>query len=358
MTADYLHVPIGDLRALSPDWLSTALARSHPGAVVSAAQVMDATAGTTTRVRLKLAYSAGSGPERVFVKAQGRLGHRLMLLVIGMLNAEARFYACADTMAGMVPVLMPVGYAAATDRRTLSSVVVLEDITAGGATPNIATTPLDVDTVGRGVDALSRLHARYWAGTDAYRRMSWLPVARTTPGWAFTIFGGTRKGIGKAAAHGLDLPAAAQSPAQLTTLYRRAITDVRAGPRTVLHGDTHIGNTFTAADGDLGFLDWQLVRRGSWQHDLAYFVTSALTVADRAEHEAALLRRYLRGLAGTGVAAPTWDEAWARYRRCAPYGLAIWLATLGWSDYQSDEVSLATAARFASAFVDHRCGQR
>jgi hypothetical protein len=350
MTSDRLQVPGSALRSLSPSWFTRAVRARYPGAVVSRVEVLNVSRGTTTRVRVKLSYSQGQGPGQVFVKAQGRLGHRLMLLAIGMLYAEARFYAQVQDL----PVPVPSLVAAATNRSTLSSVVVLEDITTTGARPNIATSPLAVHTVADGVDALARLHGRYWRGSDAGRAMSWLPTARMTPGWAFSMFAGTRRGIPKALNLGMALPTVARSARRLTALYARSIADTRGGETTVLHGDTHIGNTYVGPDGRLGFLDWQLVRRGAWQHDLTYFVTSALTIADRVEHERALLGRYLNGLAAAGVAAPDWEQAWRSYRRALPYGLTIWLATLGWSDYQSDAVSLATAERFASAFADHR----
>jgi aminoglycoside phosphotransferase (APT) family kinase protein len=62
--------------------------------------------------------------------------------------------------------------------------------------------------------------------------------------------------------------------------------------QTLLHGDPHIGNTYLLADGDLGFLDWQVARRGNFSLDLGYFLQGALTTDDRRIAERQLLQEY------------------------------------------------------------------
>ena len=61
---------------------------------------------------------------------------------------------------------------------------------------------------------------------------------------------------------------------------------------TLLHGDPHIGNTYVLPGDEVGFLDWQVVRRGNWSQDVGYFLVSALTVADRRESEPELIEAY------------------------------------------------------------------
>jgi len=130
----------------------------------------------------------------------------------------------------------------------------------------------------------------------------------------------------------------------------------RRGPQTLLHGDPHPGNTYALPDGTTGFYDWQLVRSGSWAHDVGYFLVSGLAVADRRSHERALLGGYLAALtsalARRGVAAPTAGEAWAAYRRTPVFGLGSWLQTLAAGSFQPVEVCLATLERFAAAYRD------
>jgi aminoglycoside phosphotransferase (APT) family kinase protein len=124
------------------------------------------------------------------------------------------------------------------------------------------------------------------------------------------------------------------------------------GTMTLLHGDAHVGNTYLLPGNAVGFYDWQHPRIGSWEHDVGYFLVSALAIEDRRSHERELIDRYLAGLAKTGVQVPSHAEAWLRYRRTPAYGLGVWLTTLGVKNYQRHENSLACIERFAAASMD------
>jgi aminoglycoside phosphotransferase (APT) family kinase protein len=50
----------------------------------------------------------------------------------------------------------------------------------------------------------------------------------------------------------------------------RYLNTFARSPQTLLHGGPHIGNTYVLPDGEVGFLDWQVVRRGDWSLDLGY----------------------------------------------------------------------------------------
>ena len=67
-------------------------------------------------------------------------------------------------------------------------------------------------------------------------------------------------------------------------------------PRTVLHGDVHVGNTYFVPGQRGGVLDWQLMLHGSWVVDVGYLLTSALEPDVRARHERDLLAEYLARL--------------------------------------------------------------
>ena len=50
---------------------------------------------------------------------------------------------------------------------------------------------------------------------------------------------------------------------------------------------------------------------------------------------------------------PSPDEVLLRYRASVAHGLAIWMATLSGGDaWQSPEICLALAQRYAAAFLD------
>jgi aminoglycoside phosphotransferase (APT) family kinase protein len=101
-------------------------------------------------------------------------------------------------------------------------------------------------------------------------------------------------------------------------------------------------------DDDVGFLDWQVVRRGHWSQDVGYFLQGALTHADRRAAERELIASYA-GELGRWVSPA---DAWQWYRGSPAYGLAIWLSTLGTDGYQPQDVSLELAVRYAAAFVE------
>jgi aminoglycoside phosphotransferase (APT) family kinase protein len=134
-------------------------------------------------------------------------------------------------------------------------------------------------------------------------------------------------------------------------LWASYLQTLTIGPQTLLHGDPHIGNTYTLAGGEVGFLDWQVVRRGNWSHDVGYFIQSALDEDDRRRHEAELVEDYRRALDIAPASRPGADDAWLRYRATPVHGLTMWIVTL-LSDVHAPERSLALASRYATAFAD------
>jgi aminoglycoside phosphotransferase (APT) family kinase protein len=118
---------------------------------------------------------------------------------------------------------------------------------------------------------------------------------------------------------------------RIWSAFSALVAAVDTGPPTLLHGDVHAGNVFYADGGTRGgLLDWQLSLRGNWSLDVGYILQTALTPEQRAGHERELLRGYLARLNALGVPdAPTFDEAWLRFRQSALYGIAMWLITPG-----------------------------
>jgi aminoglycoside phosphotransferase (APT) family kinase protein len=136
-------------------------------------------------------------------------------------------------------------------------------------------------------------------------------------------------------------------------IWARYIRTLTAAPQTLLHGDPHIGNTYVLPDDTVGFLDWQMVRRGNFSLDLGYFLQGALTIEDRRNHERDLVGEYRRALSLPDDEMPTAEEIWLRYRASVAHGLAIWIATLSGGDaWQRPEICLAFAQRYSAAFVD------
>jgi len=64
-------------------------------------------------------------------------------------------------------------------------------------------------------------------------------------------------------------------------------------PTTLLHGDTHFGNSYLLPGGRVGLLDWQLLNRGRWSHDVTYLLVTALDIESRRAHERELIGHHL-----------------------------------------------------------------
>ncbi|HET6952717.1 MAG TPA: phosphotransferase [Acidimicrobiales bacterium] len=332
---------------MTPAWMTAALARRHPGAVVEDVTVVLRDDGTNRRARLGLTYAAGHGPATVFVKAHDP-ARRLVHLRNGNLFGEARLFASSAPLG----VEHPVVHKAVVDRMRLDFLLVMEDLVARGADPRDATRPMSVDQVAHGLRGLARLHSRYWGfSARTHPGLRWVKTWKPTKGWQVGLRRRVPTGLERGAG---DLPAevTGYDGDEIVGLWARVVSTLATGPTTLLHGDAHIGNTYVLPDDDVGFLDWQVVRRGGWYQDVGTFLIGALTEDDRRRSEAELVEEYRGALDVPGSQPPSAGEAWLRYRASAAYGLAIWLSTLGTDGYQRRDVSLALARRFSSAFVE------
>ena len=80
-----------------------------------------------------------------------------------------------------------------------------------------------------------------------------------------------------------------------------------AEPWTLLHGDYRLDNVLFRPNGEMVVLDFQGLGSGRPAVDVAYFITTALTVEHR-EHEESLLRSYHDALVAAGVSSYSFDE--------------------------------------------------
>jgi aminoglycoside phosphotransferase (APT) family kinase protein len=176
---------------------------------------------------------------------------------------------------------------------------------------------------------LAGLHAANWGRTDLEAAFDWLETStrgNTANWWT----GGGREAF----EHELQEPykAKALGPLRhsvdgLFAAFARLQQDSAASPRTVLHGDTHIGNCYLLPDGTGGLLDWQLMRIANWANDVAYTLMTALDVEERRKGERDLVRHYVDELASRGVQPPAWEDAWTLYRAQMVWGIVAWMVT-------------------------------
>jgi aminoglycoside phosphotransferase (APT) family kinase protein len=141
-------------------------------------------------------------------------------------------------------------------------------------------------------------------------------------------------------------------------VWKPFVRTLTVGPTTLLHGDAHVGNTYLLPDGDVGFLDWQVARRGNFALDLGYFLQGAITTEDRRNYERALLEIYRDALALPADELPSADEIWLRYRASVAHGLTLWLCTASAGElWQRPDIALALAQRYSAAYEDLQTAQ-
>lgn len=332
---------------VSAEWMTKAIVQRCPGARVAEVRLLTRDDGTNRRARFALSYAEGAGPERVFLKAHTP-HHRLVHLRNGNLFNEARLFSAEVPL----PLEHPHVYRSVVDWLRLDFLLVMEDLLCRGADPRDATRPLSVAQAANGLRSLAKLHSRYRGfSPGSHPQLRWVKTWKPTAGWQVGLRKrvpvGLTRGAGQLRDEVMDF-----SGDEIVDIWARYVASLSRRPMTLLHGDAHIGNTYTLPDGNVGFLDWQVLRRGEWSQDVGYFLIGALTVEDRRRNEIALLEEYRAALDVPGSERLSMDEIWLRYRATPAYGLAIWMSTLGTDGYQSREVSLALAQRFATAFVE------
>lgn len=345
MTLAQLSIPQG-WDGITPGWMTTALATHHPGAVVDGVRVALRDDGTNRRARLELTYSEGSGPATVFAKAVDPAHAELVALTSGLFH-EPRLFASGV----LLPLDHPTVYAALIDEERSDFLMIMEDVVARGGDPRDSTRPMTVEQAAAGVRGLARLHSAYWGdrltGNPA---LGWVEPFVAFEGMQYAPLHIARERLGESVAAEI---LALNGEELFIDIWARYIGTLTTSPQTLLHGDPHIGNTYVLPDNDVGFLDWQMVRRGNWSLDLGYFLQGALTIEERRRSERELLQEYRDALRLPSDEMPSHEDVSLRYRASVAHGLAIWMATLSGGDaWQRPDICLALAQRYAAAFTD------
>lgn len=333
------------LENVTADWLTSALGARFPGVVVRRVTTLQVQQCFATNVRLRLEYErtghSARPPETLFLKA----GFGRDLLSPLFASAYAREVVFYRSIADLLLVNRPACYFAATDESG-QSVLLLEDLLARGATIGSPMSPLSPEAAGSGLRQLARLHALWWESPALSRLEPYPGVLR--PIVRQLLSGESwRRSIDRPSARWI--PGRLRDAAVMRTAVEAAWRHNEQRPHCLLHGDAHVGNMFIDRDGDIGFIDWQAVSRGSWAYDVTRFLVGGLDVEDRRAHERSLLAGYLDALKHVGARPPTWDAAWLEYRRNTVHGLR-WITSPP-GNYAEDYIG-AYARRFGTAVDD------
>ncbi|WP_081290259.1 GNAT family N-acetyltransferase [Mycobacterium asiaticum] len=326
--------------------MTAVLAVRHPGCTVAAVKVTTRDDGTNRRARLQMTYSAGNGPATVFAKAADPAHKEMIRMTSGMFHEPRLFTSDVE-----LPLEHPLVYTALIDEDDYDFVMIMEDLTARGADPRDATRPMTVEQVATGVRGLARMHGKYW-GERALREpgLHWLEPFLPWDGMQYAPLHQAQQNLGD------DAPPqvlALTIDQLIGSIWKPYIETLTNSPQTLLHGDPHIGNTYVLPSGEVGFLDWQVARRGNWSLDLGYFLQGALTTEDRRSSERGLLEEYRAALGLPSAELPSLQEIWLRYRASVAHGLAIWLCTASAGElWQRPDIAIALAQRYSAAYAD------
>jgi len=328
-----------DVADLTPEWFGDVLERDITGV-----ELLDRSSGTTGRAQVALTGDPGA-PKTVFVKlAPFDERQREFVTSVGMGVAEARFYR---DLAAEIPVRVPGVWFAQTEGERY--VMVLEDLVASGCRfPH----PKDADIAWRArdiVEQLAALHARFWESPrfDGDGDLAWLaPKGTGAAGGGATFVKMAVDAVGDRMPDEFH---------RLADIYLARNDDIVAlwnsGPRTLVHGDPHMGNLFVdTADGDrTGFLDWAMIGRSPGLRDVAYVLCNSVPAEVRAVDERGLVDRYCELLAGEGVDLDA-GEAFDQYRLFAVYSWVSATSTAGMgSKWQPLHIGLAGTQRATAA---------
>lgn len=341
---------------LTPELLTAALAERRPGVRVAGLRVVEeahcdtGSASTAARAVLDLEYASGGDaglPRRVVLKT--------VLIRPGapawMYRNEVRFYR---QVRPELEIETPAVFAAAFDEASGAFGIVMEDLRLRAARFPNATGSIGGPELTRLLGHLAELHARFWTSPRFSRDLAWLwtPCSGRFhdflrgPGLAFLRFQVQRSEYKQAL-----LARLGRSFDELWECLWRAQKILASGPTTLLHGDTHFGNTYALPGGGAGLLDWQLVGRGRWAHDVTYLLVTALDPEQRRRQERELIAGYLDRLAARGVEPPDADDAWRLYRQSAIWGFLIgWMITP--VENYGDAILRANLERLTAALED------
>lgn len=387
----------------SPAMITALLAEKQPGIVIEAleitehAQCGDGLASTADRVGLKLRYQAGTNTYGLpdSMKLKTILLHRFlrfgMPMIVGtasfanilekipvigkfsgpflftLINIYQRYFPHApeamyrnevnfyDLIRKDLDIEAPTCYASVINAHDGQFGILMEDLSLRAARFPSALEGVSVDEMRSLVINLANLHAHFWQSPRLDTDLSWLP--KTYEGGMFPVFDAIglpiiRDQVAKNAFKQKSLAPLNRSIDQLWTALWKSQHLIYQQPHTLLHGDTHIGNTYVLPNGQGGLIDWQLVVRGPWCHDFTYLIITGLAIDARREHEKALLNLYRETLMAKGINnVPDEESAFLLYRQSAIWGLVIgWLITP--PQNYGEAITAANIQKMVTAMID------
>ncbi len=230
---------------------------------------------------------------------------------LGFYSNEVSFY---NDGAALTPVGTPRIYTAQFDEPTGDFVLVLEDIADRRCEDQ--TVGCSIESAQIAIDALAKVHARWW--NSDFAELPWIKsyVAPPYP----QIIAGTFAQSWPVALEvvGDQLPPAIKEFGdRFPSLVDWFLAEASQPPLTLCHGDFRLDNLFFATNDShapVTALDWQICFRGNPGYDLGYFISQSLATETRRKVEGDLIDRYARDITAAGIELDRTklDDAYAR----------------------------------------------
>lgn len=306
------------IEALTPEWLTAALREGGLSDVtvtgVKSTVIGEGVGFIGQVARLELAYAAsvaGAPPSIIAKLPSSDPGSRMIGVAFGLYEREVRFYT---ELAPASDLPAPRCYFAAYDPSAGQSVVLLEDLAQGEFGDQVAgATPAQAEIA---VDAIGRLHARWWQ-SPRLDELAWLtPSIETLRQPILMMYEASWRPAIERLGH-LFTPEMIEVIPEMGKRTMAVLDDLTTVPLTLGHGDYRPDNLFFG-DAESGrpivVCDWQGPGKAPGITDIAYFIAGSLEPDDRRVHEDELLRRYHNLLLEGGVRDYSFETLKEQYR--------------------------------------------
>jgi hypothetical protein len=307
--------------------------------------------GMVVRSELEYAGDDAGGPASVMVKLPSADETiRQFAIAVGSYAAEVRFYR---ELAPRVDVATPRVYWGESEDGTGRFTLLLEDLSGvcqvgdmvGGGSKEQASAVL-AQLVG--------LQAPLW-DDRSLRDLAWL-AAPTRTRLIFDAVAPCLPAFRERFGPRLD-PAHVDLFERIAPRASGYVDRAWRGPMVVMHGDFRLDNVlFSEASGQLRatVIDWQGACLGPPLVDVATYLATCLSPADRRAHEQELLHGYHQGLIDAGIRDFSFAQCWEAYRQASLYmclGSVAGSVTLKRSE-RGDAMFTAMAANTADLVLD------
>lgn len=202
------------------------------------------------------------------------------------------------------------------------------------------------------VDTLAELHASCWQDPRFEKQWQWVNRQQYRRNHAFLNMLRDQSSVTAIKRYREFLPDVTPALAKaLNQAYPRLEQLWGEEPRTLIHGDAHIGNMFFLPDGKTGLLDWQVLGYEQGMRDITYFIINSLPTEVRLQHQDELIERYVKNLNDAGIDFSI-DTARKQYLQHASY---VWISaavTAASNTMQEKKIAAAGLIRASKAMED------